>query len=475
MLSRRRAARNTRAALSSWSVRIATCAILSVALITLAFPTAPAARAVQLGGSQPIIHWAANMITPVQNNGNPWGPVGELTTVNGENFTPNVQLRLVLAPGDSNTDATLCQQPGVTVISSTVFTNSTGRFGTAEGFEGFYWPAAANQVNQGYSICSVLASDHSLASSHDDGPFTVQSASPPAIEYSRTNVAAGGTVIFTGQNWVPPQQVLIDLTGCSACSPRNGLITIGSVTSTGLNSGTFQIAIVIPRTIQPANYTVDALAHAPYLEAYNDQILSIFPGSTTPTLTPTPLSSPLPGPSPTSSAIVPSATPAASATTRGASGTVATTSNGSGGTTGTAGDTSESGILIALICVALGFFLVAAVICVMLLLRRKRAGHAAQDPPYYSAPQAGQFGQPGQVGQSNLANNPSPFFAQPGASPVPAEYFTPLPSSPLQQSAMASPYGQSPHLPTCPNCGRSLVPNLPACSVCGMPQSAMRW
>src|SRR5579859_1405703 len=128
MLTRRRTARNTRTALSRWSVRIATCAILSVALITFALLTAPLARAARLGGSKPIIHWDASMINPGQNNGNPWGPVGEITMVNGVNFTPNVQLHLVLAPGDSNADATVCKQPGVTVVPYTVFTDSMGRF-----------------------------------------------------------------------------------------------------------------------------------------------------------------------------------------------------------------------------------------------------------------------------------------------------------------------------------------------------------
>jgi predicted amidophosphoribosyltransferase len=73
-----------------------------------------------------------------------------------------------------------------------------------------------------------------------------------------------------------------------------------------------------------------------------------------------------------------------------------------------------SGILFALICVALGFFLIAALICVLLLLRRTRAGNAAQ-------------------------------------------------------------FGQAPPLPTCPNCGRALVPTLAACSFCGTPLKTMGW
>jgi hypothetical protein len=153
--------------------------------------------------------------------------------------------------------------------------------------------------------------------------------------------------------------------------------------------------------------------------------------------------------------------------------------------------------------------MIAAIILIWLLLRRRLAGYTTQRPPYRSPSQAGRFG------QSSPANYPPP-FAQSSGIPIPAGNSTPpLPPPPqqggtggyptygqyghqtgnqaqllnsmpteaydaqraysMQQgNAQNASYGQSPNLPTCPNCGRPLVPNLPACGVCGMPLSAMR-
>lgn len=84
------------------------------------------------------------MIYPGQNNGDPWGPVGENAIVHGANFSPNTQLRLVVSPGDSNSNASVCKQSAVTVVVATITTDSSGGF-----TQNFPWPATANKVNQG--------------------------------------------------------------------------------------------------------------------------------------------------------------------------------------------------------------------------------------------------------------------------------------------------------------------------------------
>src|SRR5713101_4802491 len=55
--------------------------------------------AAHAGGGGPIIHWDSTMIYAGQNNGYPWGPVGENAIVHGANFSPNQQLHLIVVPG----------------------------------------------------------------------------------------------------------------------------------------------------------------------------------------------------------------------------------------------------------------------------------------------------------------------------------------------------------------------------------------
>jgi hypothetical protein len=497
-------------------------ALIGIALIAFASRAAPVADAARAGGSAPVIHWDPGMIYAGQNNGNPWGPVGEVAIVHGANFSPNAQLRLVVSPGDSNKDPSVCQQPVVTVSVGNVTTDATGGF-----TQNFSWPAAANHVNQGYSICSMLVSNSSVASSQDDGPFTVLSSSPPAIGISASTVAVGGTVTVTGQNWVPPQPISIIIATCAACGGAT-VAANASATSAGLNSGSFSVAIPIPSTAKPGSYVVDALTQTG-LEAYYTtgvKNLAITAAPTTPT--PTPTTQPSPTPSPTTLATAASSpTPIASATTSGSSGTVTTISNGSGGSTGagTSGGNSRSGMVIILVVIAIILFLIAAVILFMLMQRRKRSGDTAipqhaQIPPgpqfgQYGQPgQPGQYGQPGQFGQTGQAwpaggqaNQPGQFgqygqFNQAGApngsgfsQAVPTSvssrgYTPPAQQGPMGQMAQQGSYppqfGGSgispmpqgnfapPNLPACPNCGRPLIPNLPACGVCGMPLALMR-
>ena len=491
------------------------------------------------------------MIYAGQNNGYPWGPVGENVIVHGANFAPYVQLRLVVAPGNSNSNASVCQQPGATIRVATVTSDNTGSF-----TQNFSWPVAANHVNQGYSICSLLTSGNIVASSHDDGPFTVLSSSPPVINISAATVVAGGTITVTGQNWVPPQAVSEIIAGCAACDPGNTYVTSANATSAGLNSGSFSVTIPIPPKTKPGNYVVDALTKTGLEAFYTTGVkhLTINAAPTIPTPTPSPTTQPSPTPSPTAqTTAVPSPTPAASVTASAGGGTVTTTNSDSSGPGSTG--TSSSGInrmVILLAATVVMLFLIAAVILLVHMQRRKRGrgGANAANLPYSPGPQ---FGQPGQFMQSGYFNqvgmpgadpygqqglplqysqlvsapgyelpgqqgNYPPQFASPGMSPMPQENFPPLPSPPTMQPqparqtlhfaqsdqrgqqvggsqllyaqpteaynpyqpydqqappAQQSLHQQSPVLPTCPNCGRPLVPNLPACGVCGMPLEMM--
>lgn len=421
--------------------RAAACAFVCLAYMILAPSPSLAARAARNGDHMPVIHWDGSMIYPGQNNGDPWGPVGENAIVHGANFSPNTQLRLVVSPGDSNSNASACQQSAVTVVVATITTDNSGGF-----TQNFPWPATANKVNQGYSICSLLASNNSLISSQDDGPFTVLASSPPVINISATSVAAGGTVTVTGQNWVPPQTVAVVIAGCAACDPGNTYVTNANATSAGLNSGSFSVAIPIPSKTKPGNYVVDALTKTGLEAFYTTGVkhLTITAASVAPTPTPSPSSTvqPSPTPSPTTPATVaPSPTPAASATSAGASdtsGTVTTTNDSSGGSsaTGSSGS-SKSGIVFALIGMAVALFFIAGVILFALRRKRRRDIAVAQNRP--PGPLYGQqfmqlgnpimpygngYGVQGEFGQQRI--NP-PQFAGSAISPMPQGNFTPSP------------------------------------------------
>lgn len=467
----------------SLSVRIAAAALMCITLLALVTLAAPAAHA---GGSAPVIHWDSSMIYAGQNNGNPWGPVGENTIVHGANFPANEQLRLVIAPGDSNRDATVCKQAVVTVPIANIITDASGSF-----TQNFSWPAIAGQVNQAYSICSLLASDSSVASTRDDGPFTVLSSSPPAINLSATTVAVGGTITITGQNWVPPQPVSVNIAGCAACEPGSTEVTHGSTTSAGLNSGSFSLTVTIPASAKPGNYVVDALTPSGLEAFYTTGVkhLAITPATTS---NPTPTATTSPASSPSATTTTASPTAAATKTTIAASGTTTNTTNtGTMGTTTTDSNGSDtnntsggnSGLVVALIGSALILFLVAAVILLILLRRRKHR-------------QFGQFNPAGSSQANFPANNQTmqtmfaPGFRQPQQSGFYPQqnqqhyqHYSPAQVGATQsvqqgywQQSQPQPQvqPQSAYLPNCSNCGRPLVPNMPSCATCGMPIAMMQ-
>jgi len=450
-------------------------ALLCAVLLSLVTLTAPAAHA---GGSAPIIHWDSSMIYAGQNNGNPWGPVGENTIVHGANFPPNTALRLAIAPGDSNLDATVCTQPVVTIPITNLTTDVTGSF-----TGNFAWPSVAGQVNQIYSICSLLESDYSVASSHDDGPFTVLTSDPPVIDLSASSVAAGSAITITGQNWVPPQPVSVNIAGCAACDPGNTEVTHGNTTSARLNSGTFSLALTIPATTKPGNYVVDALTSSG-LEAYYTtgvKHLTITPATATnPTSTATAQSSPTTSTTATATSSH-SPTPGATKTTVAASSTTTTTRNsGSSGVGGTdVSNGNNSGLIVLLVGIALVLFLIAAVILFTLMQRRKRQGLNVAPLPSSPFPQGGQHGQPSLPPQGAYQPQQHPML--PSQPAQPAYWQQPQGSSNpafhgQATEAYVAPNGQlrGVNIPTCPNCGRPLTPNMPTCTTCGMPIAMMR-
>ena len=215
--------------------------------------TQPAYAATSEAVGHGTLTWDSSMVYAGQNNGLPWGPVGETAIVRGSGFpTTHQSLTLVLVAGNSNTNPLLCNQLGVSVASVTV--NASGQFST-----GFFWPAAAGSVGQQYSICARTGT--AIAGARDsNGPFTVL-AGAPTIRVSTSSVAAGNSITVSGQNWVPPQSITVVVGNCGDCvgAPSNTVIT-NTTSSSGLHSGTFSIILFVPGSFPPGTYRVNAYA-----------------------------------------------------------------------------------------------------------------------------------------------------------------------------------------------------------------------
>ncbi len=426
--------------------RLGTLALLLVALLAVTLRQVPL---VQAAGGDPIIHWDSSMIYPGQNHGYPWGPVGENAIVHGANFPPDQQLRITVVPGNSNNDALICKQLGVTV--GTAIANSSGTFDQA-----FAWPTSAGQVNEQYSICSTRITNGSVASSQDDGPFTVLASNPPVIDISSISVRAGDTIIVRGHNWVPPQQVTINIAGCAACQPGSSEVTSVSTTSAGLNSGSFKLAVTIPASTNPGKYVVDALTSSG-LEAYYTtgvKHLTITAASAT--------SGPAANPSATPLATTTQVATAAVTTTASDTPTSAANSDSSGNN-----GNSNTLLIIVMAAIAVVLFAIAGVL-ILMYMQRSRSKNLPVEPSQYL--------------QNMQQYGSSPNFDQ----PQPMQPMQPvwLPSNFEQQTqqhgSYTSSFGQqmSPNLPSnnfdqglpCMNCGRPLPSNTLVCSGCGVQQ-----
>ncbi len=332
-------------------------------LVILMMGSVYQSSAARAAGSGPIIHWNSSMIYAGQNNGNPWGPVGENASVNGQNFPVNRQLRLILVAGDSNNTPTACKTSVVTV--SSVTTDNTGQFA-----QNFSWPVSAGEVNKEYSICAVSAGDaNNVVSSRDDGPFTVLSASPPVIALSASSVTAGATLTITGHSWVPPQPVNINIAGCADCEPGNTEVASTVIDSMGLNDGSFSVSVTIPASTKTGNYVVNAFTQsgldANYIVGSGVQHLAI--NGATPTATAT---SPATV-TPTATATV-AATATVTATTLPTVTATTVTSNSNTSTNDSSGGGNGPMLLLF---VALGVLLLAiAGVVIFMLLQRSSLG-----------------------------------------------------------------------------------------------------
>ncbi len=398
---------------------------------------------VHAAGDGPIINWDSSMIYPGQNGGNPWGPVGEKAIVHGANFLPNIQINIILALGNSNGNPSLCKAPVATV--GTVTTSSSGTF-----LLSFTWPSQAGAVNSRYSVCSISGSSGLPASYRDGGPFTVLSASPPSFSVSPNSIQSGSSITISGQNWVPPQQVTISITGSSQLLNE-------SQTSSGLNSGTFSITYTVPSSAQAGSYAVNVTASNSVLRAGGQNLSIAIPATPTPTPTVTP------SPSPTDTATV--------TATAGPGGTPTNASSSGGPTnTGNSGSGGPSLLILGILGAIMLVLLTSIGLIIYMVLHRspqqqkrpiipgsapsgKSAGGAFPTSRYPTAPNATPGGtsyagwQPQQVSSPDLYNQAT--MAAPSASGAAADSTVPG--------------------PRCLNCGNPLLPNAVRCDACGIP------
>lgn len=436
---------------------------LTILLVSAAFYQLPQAHA---ASSTPIIHWDPSMIYHGQNHNNPWGPVGEIAVVHGEGFTAGQPLKLIVVPGDSNKDATKCHptsfsSPNSAVVGQ-VTVSSSGNFDAT-----FAWPGALGQAsaNVEESICALSTTNNSVVSSNDDGPFTVLSGTKPSFNVSATSATAGSSITVTGQSWVPPQPLSITIANCADCDPGNSGVANVTTTSTGLNSGTFNMNIPIPVSANPGSYVVNVSTQNGTLDANRltgvgvKQLAITAPVAATPTATATP--SPSPG---------------VTATAKPATSTVGNSNNGSSGS-------GNGPLMLVLLAIAVIILGIGGVLLFMYAQRRKETLAASPSSPQDISPPtgAGQFNQYGAQGSPMTPFPPGQPMNTPGQfDNAPNGAFSNQSwqdnqqvnafgqNQPLQQGYAMPGAGMSSADRTCIRCGSPLAPNTAVCGVCGM-------
>ncbi|MBA2284724.1 MAG: hypothetical protein H0W02_04520, partial [Ktedonobacteraceae bacterium] len=335
---------------SPYTTRLLMLAFMLAIMGALAFSQVPVAQA----GGGGTITWDTGMI--YQGQSNPQGPVGENAVVHGT-YLPNQKLNLKLVPGDASTAAaTVCLTAG-TIVGSTT-TDATGNF-----IDNFKWPATANQVNMGYSVCTVSPVDGTPHAGST--PYTVLSANPPSISISTTTVAQGDKITVTGQDWVPPQPLTVNIAGCAACEPGKTEVVGGQTTSAGLNTGTFSLTLTIPATTKPGKYVVDTISGNGLLEAfYTSGIKHLTITAAAPVVTPTAASTP---------------TQAATTPTTSTNGTPSTVPTTTTSTTppGTSADNGGSGGLFIALIVAIALIALAIIVLIIYLLMQRSSKNQA--------------------------------------------------------------------------------------------------
>jgi hypothetical protein len=361
--------------LRTWA-RLVPLACLSCLMLTsLAAIDLLRAPHADAAGADPVIHWDGSMIYSGQNNGFPWGPVGEHALVHGEKFTdPTVigqQISLSLVKGDvlsppgGGSAYEFCKLAGPKVALGKVMVDGSGTFDYS-----FTWPAAAGSGS--WSICAYNTLDGLPAGNIDDGPFAVLSGSKPSVAVSRTSVPAGEQITVTGAHWTPPQDVSVYIGACADCD--GPIVTSGTAHSSGLHTGTFSITFTIPASATPGDYVVGATAHGGILDVgpSGAKKLAI-------TVAPTPT-------------VAPTTVPATAGT--GSGGNTDTSSGSLGGV---------SPLVLALVGVGMLFLLLLVILIVVL----SRRGARPTTPGATSGPPPGWGGS----GSSGAANDYQAFGA----------------------------------------------------------------
>jgi hypothetical protein len=237
--------------------------LLLLALAGLAATNMFHSQRAEAASGDPIIHWDSSMIYPGQNNGYPWGPVGEQARIHGAKFTAGEvvgqTIKLALLQGDVNnppgggSSYEFCKLAGPKLAIGQANVDGSGAFDF-----NFAWPASAGSGM--YSVCAYNTLDGLPVGNIDDGPFTVLSSHAPSVAVSHTSVAAGESVTVTGKNWTPPQDVNVYIAACVDCD--GPIVVAGTAHSSGLNAGTFSITFTIPATATPGDYVAGANAHS---------------------------------------------------------------------------------------------------------------------------------------------------------------------------------------------------------------------
>lgn len=391
---------------------------------------AHAAHTERAASGGPVVNWASNMIYAGQNNGNPEGPVGELAGVVGSGFTVGASVNLILAPGDSASNPAVCQS-GAIPLGSDITVQNDGTFNFS-----FTWPNAANSGD--YSVCALNPSDGSVLTGADGGPFHVLSANQPAIQVSRSSVAAGDTLTITGSNWLPPQPVSVFIGTYHNCDAS----PIVHATPGSDGSGAFAVQLTVPLGTAPGSYVASAFTT-------NNDVLDV--GLTSGSI---PLAI---------TAAAATATPQVSATPTRQSGSTSVGGYGGAPTTTSADNTPY---IIAIIVAGVALLLALVGLGAYLLLRRRRgaAVSAAGVAGGAALPAAGgAYVAPGSppVGMSS-PNTPPDWRVLPNWNATPTEFLpggavaapvvpsapTPLtPTPPQARPSPSTPGAQGPSAP----------------------------
>ncbi len=391
------------------ALRSLTCLVFALGALlglfgmaSLSVPVAQAASqrsASHLSGNGPAINWDSSMIYSGQNNGNPEGPVGEQSKVNGVGFTPGATVNVVLAPGDSNADASVCQSSGDVTIANDVVIQSDGTFAL-----GFTWPSDASSGQ--YSVCALDPSNGSVVSNQDSGPFSVLSASPPAIQLSSTQLNPGGSVTITGSNFVPTQTVNVLIATCHNC----GATPLVMTTTNSDASGNFSVTLNLPSNTSPGTYVATAFTQNGVLD------VGLIGGAVSLTVNAPATATPNP------------TTPATNTPQAATATTQPTTATGGGSTTGTnttgtnTGGSDTTPYVIGIV-VAVVVLLIALAAGLYMLIRRR--GAVGPTGARRAPPPAVEGGSGGYGAYANYGNYGAP-VSTPSGSYTPPGGYTPI-------------------------------------------------